>query len=114
MTETGHTIADDGSSNYQFRLFRALKGSIWLAALGFLWLLDAFHVLRFSYTWPALIILAGVMMIVSRIIYSSAAAAAYYAEPPYTPGAPSQTVPPSEPGSTTNTTTGTDTHEGGN
>ena len=107
MTETGQTIANDGSSGYQFRLFRALKGSIWLATLGFLWLLDGFHILRFSDTWPALIILAGVMMILSRTIYASAAAAAYQ---PYTPVAPSQPVPPPEVGSIPPT----DTHEGGN
>lgn len=111
MTETGETLANDGSSGYQFRLFRALKGSIWLATLGFLWLLDAFHILRFSYTWPALIILAGVMMIVSRTIYASAAANAYYAAPPYTPSAPSETAPSPE---VTSTTAPTETHEGGN
>ncbi len=113
MTETGQNFADDGSSNYQLRLFRALKGSIWLGVIGLLELLDAFHLIRWAYSWPALIILAGVMMILQRTVYASAAAA-FYAEPPYTPGPPSQTVPSSEVGSHTDTTTHTDTHEGGN
>ena len=107
MTETGQTLANDGSSGYQFRLFRALKGSIWLATLGLLWLLDAFHILRFSYTWPALIILAGVMMIISRTVYASAAANAYYAEPIVPPAPAPQPATQSEP-------THSDTHEGGN
>ena len=110
MTETGLTLADDGSSNYQLRLLRALKGSIWLVFIGILALLDAFRLVPWSYSWPTIIILAGVMMIIQRTIYASAAAAAYSA------GAPSQTVPPFEVGSTnpdTHTTAPTDTHEGG-
>ena len=103
MTETGQTLANDGSSGYQFRLFRALKGSIWLATFGLLWLLDAFRILRLSYTWPAFIILVGVMMIVSRTLYASAAAQAYYAEPVVPPAPATYTEP-----------TPTDTHEGGN
>ena len=107
MTETGLTLANDGSSGYQFRLFRALKGSIWLGTLGILWLFDAFRILRFSDTWPALIILAGVMMILSRTLYASAAAHVFYA------GAPSQSASSIEVGPTESAPP-TDTHEGGN
>ena len=110
MTDTGQTIAPDGSQMYQLRVLRALRGSLWLIAPGILWLLDAFQILRFSYTWPALIILAGVMMIISRMIFSSAATAAFYAEPTSTPSTPSQPVPPAEVGSITPT----EPHEGGN
>ncbi len=85
--------------------------SIWLVFIGVLALLDAFHLVRWSYSWPTIIILAGVMMIIQRTVYAHAAAAAY------SQGAPSQTVPPFEVGSTTphnESTTNHDTHEGGN
>ena len=107
MTETGMTLADDGSSNYQFRLLRALKGSIWLVFMGILVLLDAFRIVRLSYSWPAIIILAGVMMIVQRTIYASA-----YPLVVPSPTVPSHMVPPSDAGSTIPTST--DTREGGN
>lgn len=102
MTETGLTLSDDGSSNYQLRLLRALRGSVWLVFIGILALLDAFHIVRWSYSWPTIIILAGVMMIIQRTIYASAAAAAYH---PYAPPPAPEPEPPA---------THTDTHEGGN
>ena len=109
MTDMGLPLADDGSPHYQYRIMRALKGSIWLFAIGILVLLDAFRLLRWEYTWPILIILAGVMMIIQRTIYASAAAEAYAAS------APSQTVPPFEAAPTNpDPQTHTDTHEGGN
>ncbi len=92
MTETGASLSDDGSPNYRFRVLRALKGSVWLAAIGFLFLLSAFHLLRWDYSWPFLIILAGVMMIVQRAFYNSAANAATYQPGPIITPAPQAPV----------------------
>ena len=124
MTETGMTLSDDGSANYQLRVLRAFKGSIWLIFIGILVLLDAFRLVRWSYSWPTIIILAGVMMIIQRTVYANAAAAVYapvtpsQTVPPFevgsaAAGTSSHVVPPAEPAATTTQTT-TDTHEGGN
>jgi hypothetical protein len=72
MLETGPTLSDDGAPNYQFRVLRALRGSVWLLVLGLLFLLEAFHILSWNSSWPALLILAGLMMILERTVYARA------------------------------------------
>jgi hypothetical protein len=99
MTETGLPLASDGTPGYQFRLVRALRGAIWLMAIGILWLLDSFNLMSWSDSWPWIVILAGIFMILQRVAYNNAAAAAYV-PPVYTPPAPA--TPESE------------TREGGN
>jgi hypothetical protein len=92
MTRTGKGIAYDGTPDYNVRVVSALNGSIWLIVIGGLWLLDIFHILHWSDSWPWLIILVGVMMLAKRAAYNSAAAAC--APPVY----PSSYPPPaSEP-----------------
>lgn len=99
MTEAGGSMSDDGSPGYQIRVVRAIRGSVWVAAIGVLCLLSAFDLLRWNYSWPVLIILAGVMMIAQRFFYNSAAAAASYQTGPIiTP--PPQTYPAESSGST--------------
>jgi len=77
MTEAGLPIASDGSAAYTLRVLRALKWSIWLAAIGILNLLDAFHILTWHYTWPFLVILLGVVILVQRTAYQAVYNQAY-------------------------------------
>jgi hypothetical protein len=83
MTDTGTGLADDGTPGYQFRLFRALRGSVWIILIGVLFLLDTFDIVSWSHSWPIIIIVAGLMAIFQRISYGSAMSAAYpYPAPP--------------------------------
>jgi B-box zinc finger/Domain of unknown function (DUF5668) len=83
MTDTGGGFADDGTPGYQFRLFRALRGSIWVTLIGILFLLDQLTNLSWGRSWPIIIIVAGLMAIFQRTSYSSAMANPYpYVPPP--------------------------------
>ena len=86
MTETGVGVADDGTPGYQFRLFRALRGSVWVTLIGVLFLLDSFNILSWGRSWPVIIIVAGLMAIFQRVSWNSAMAAPY--SYPAAPGAP--------------------------
>ena len=89
MTGTGNGIADDGTPAYQYRLFSALRGSIWVILVGVLFLLDSFEILSWSHSWPLFIIVAGLMAVFQRTTFNSAAAVAYpYGVPPASPVAP--------------------------
>src|SRR5260370_512983 len=77
MNDTGAGLADDGTPGYQFRLFRALRGSVWVTLIGVLFLLDSFDILSWGRSWPVIIIVAGLMAIFQRISYSSAMAVPY-------------------------------------
>ncbi len=92
MTDSGTGLADDGSPGYQFRLFRALRGSVWVTLIGVLFLLDSFSILSWGRSWPVIIIVAGLMAIFQRVSYNTAMAAPY----PYPPPHPSP--PPPDPG----------------
>ena len=97
MTSYGGGLRADGSPDYHLRVFRALRGSVWLALVGLLFFLDAYGILTWGHSWPLFIILAGVMTVLQRAAYSSAAAAT----PPYYPGygypAQPQDPPPATP-----------------
>jgi len=91
MTDTGTGLADDGTPGYQFRLFRALRGSVWVTLIGVLFLLDSFDIVSWGHSWPIIIIVAGLMAIFQRVSYNSAMSPAYpYPAPP----APPPTSPP--------------------
>jgi B-box zinc finger len=92
MTDAGNGLADDGTPGYQFRLFRALRGSIWVTLVGILFLLDQLTSLSWGRSWPIFIIVAGLMAIFQRVSYSGAMTNPY----PYTPP-PAATPPPAEP-----------------
>jgi B-box zinc finger/Domain of unknown function (DUF5668) len=92
MTDSGTGLADDGTPGYQFRLFRALRGSVWVTLIGVLFLLDSFSILSWGRSWPVIIIVAGLMAIFQRVSYNTAVAAPY----PYPPPHPSP--PPPDPG----------------
>jgi hypothetical protein len=92
MTDTG-PLADDGTAAYKFRLFHALRGSIWVMLIGVLFLLDISHILPWSRSWPLFIIIAGVMAVLQRAVFSSAANAPYpYMAPPPPPAGPAPTA----------------------
>jgi hypothetical protein len=93
MTDTGTGLADDGTPGYQYRLFRALRGSVWVTLIGVLFLLDSFDILSWGRSWPVIIIVAGLMAIFQRVSYSSVMAAPY----PY-PAPPAAPPPPTDPG----------------
>jgi len=76
MTETGASLTYDGTPAYNLRVLRALRGSVWLTLIGILALLDSFRVVRWHYSWPWIIIMVGIMLILERTVYNSAAAAA--------------------------------------
>jgi hypothetical protein len=95
MTDTGTGLADDGTPAYQFRLFRALRGSVWIILIGVLFLLDSFGILSWGHSWPVIIIVAGLMAIFQRTSYSAAMATPYPYPYPTPPAAP---PPPPDPG----------------
>ncbi len=86
MLESGVGFANDGTPGYPMRVLRALRFAVWLAALGLLFLLDAFHILTWHHSWPFLVILAGVMALVQRAAVQ--ASAVTYAHPAAAPVAP--------------------------
>jgi hypothetical protein len=97
MTDSGTGIADDGTPGYQFRLFRALRGSIWVILVGVLFLLDSFDILSWSRSWPLFIIVAGLMAIFQKLAYSGAMPPTPYPYPA-PPSAPPAAAPPADPG----------------
>ncbi len=96
MTNSGYGLSDDGTPAYQLRLFRALRGSIYVILVGVLFFLDSFYILSWGHSWPLFIIVAGLMSFFERSAYSSAAAAPYSYSPAGT------VVPPSASSTVTN------------
>jgi len=95
MTEYGAPLADDGTAMYRYRVFHALRGSIWIVLVGVMFLLDSFHILSWGRSWPLFIIVAGVMAVFRGVAYSGGAYPSYihpHAPPPEAP-----TQPPAEP-----------------
>lgn len=98
LTSYGYGLTGDGSTDYRLRVFRALRGSVWVGLVGLLFFLDEFTPLKWDHSWPLFIILAGVMTFLQRAVYSSAQPVAPYAPgyaPPYgyTPQPPPATTP---------------------
>jgi hypothetical protein len=96
MTDTGTSLADDGTPAYRYRLFCALRGSIWVLLIGILFLLDSFDILSWGHSWPVLIIAAGLMVILRRISYPPATAAYPYPNPYAVPPTPPAPPPPGQ------------------
>ena len=70
-----------GTSTYRLRTLRALTPSAWLVLIGTLILLDALRLLRWSYSWPWIIIFAGFLLLLKR----SVPASVYVAQAPPAP-----------------------------
>ena len=88
MTDTGTSLTDDGSPSYRYRLYCALRGSIWITVIGILFLLDTFGILSWGHSWSILIIVAGLMIIMRRASYPPLTPYPYpnpYAAPPAAP-----------------------------
>ncbi|SNT26960.1 hypothetical protein SAMN05421770_106201 [Granulicella rosea] len=75
LTETGHGLADDGTPFYRLRLYRALRSSIWLSAIGLMLMLNGFRILRWEHSWPWFLILAGALALLERMTYNNIATA---------------------------------------
>jgi hypothetical protein len=88
MTSTGATLADDGTPLYRMRLFRALRGSIWVILVGVLFFLASYDIVPWSRSWPLFIIVGGLMMVFERTAFSTATAPLYPYPPPPTPPTP--------------------------
>jgi hypothetical protein len=125
MTASGAGLSSDGTAGYRLRVFRALRGPVWLALVGLLFFLDEFDILSWGHSWPLFIILAGVMTVLERAAYSAAAAAmpVYdpaiygapqpgYGAPNYPPQPPVAAPAPTEPASTSIVPTSTHDQEG--
>jgi hypothetical protein len=94
MTDTGTSLTDDGSPSYRYRLYCALRGSIWITVIGILFLLDTFGILSWGHSWSILIIVAGLMIIMRRASYPPLTPYPYpnpYAAPPAAPPPPADT-----------------------
>ena len=89
MTNSGASLADDGSPAYRMRFMVALRGSFWIILVGVLFLLDTFHILSWGHSWPLFIISVGVLLVVERAAFNSASATPY----PYPPPAPAPENP---------------------
>jgi hypothetical protein len=102
MTETGSSLTDDGTPAYRYRLFCALRGSIWIIVIGVLIGLDTFGVLSWGHSWPVLIIVAGLMVIFRQISYHAPAYpypnpySVPVAAPPPPPDTGTSIVPPTQ------------------
>ena len=99
MMETGGGISDDGTPMYKIRLFRALRGSIWVILVGIVFFLATFDILSWGRSWPLFIIVAGLMTLFERAAYRDAPAGYPYVPVP--------AVPPAEPSSTGTTAAST-------
>lgn len=81
MTEFGAPLADDGTVLYRYRLFHALRGSVWIMLVGVMFLLDSFGILSWGRSWPLFIIVAGLMAVFRGVAYSGAGAYPAYIHP---------------------------------
>ena len=86
---------DTGTDSYNLRVFRALRGSVWVMLIGVLLFLDSFDLITWSHSWPLLLIVAGAMALFRTTAYSGLTSNPYaYATPPAAPAAPATPPPP--------------------
>jgi hypothetical protein len=91
MTDYGSGLTDDGTPMYRLRLVRAMRGSIWVIVVGFMFLLSSFNILSWGRSWPIFIIVAGLIAILERSVFTSVATSGYpyqTAPPPPAPATP--------------------------
>ena len=74
-----------GGADYRLRTLYALTPAAWLGLIGTLILLDALRLLRWSHSWPWILILAGLLLLLRRILPASAYVPA---TPPLSPAPP--------------------------
>jgi hypothetical protein len=111
MTSTGHTLENDGTDYYRWRLAHALSGCTWLVLVGVVMLLDSLHILRWGSSWPIFLIGAGILLMLRHSLMTGYV-------PPVPPYPPHAAPPaPATPATTSTdivptTPTGSDTQEG--
>jgi TM2 domain-containing membrane protein YozV len=110
MTETGSSLSDDGTAMYRIRLFRALRGSVWVILVGVVFFLATFDILSWGHSWPLFIIVAGLMTLLERAAYANAPAGYPYATGPSGPSN-SAAEPASTPAATTAIVPSNHTHD---
>jgi hypothetical protein len=93
MVDSGAGFENDGTGYYQWRLHRAIRGSVWLVFIGVIFLLHALRILTFAHSWPLFLIGGGVLLFFKRAMYPGYG----YGYPPY----PGTTPPPAAPVTTT-------------
>ncbi len=94
MTETGSSLSNDGTAMYRIRLFRALRGSVWVILVGVVFFLATFNILSWGHSWPLFIIVAGLMTLLERAAYANAPAGyPYAASAPGPSNSPAETAP---------------------
>ena len=76
LGESGLGLQSDGTPAYRFRVIRACRGAIWLFLIGLWFLLESLHLVLLHHTWPLILIVAGVLLLVERLSYNAAAAGA--------------------------------------
>lgn len=107
MTCSGQSLENDGTPLYHWRLAHAFTSAFWVFLIGIIWLLDALGILRWSHSWPLLLIGGGLMLIFKRTMYDS------YVYGPPTPGTPA--TPPAPPAVTSTDIVPSDhSHDPGN
>ena|SRR5436853_3215308 len=72
--------------------FRSGSGAFWLVGLGILFLLDTVGGIRFHYTWPVILIMAGLMQVFAHNLSDEG-----HIQPGMYPMAPGQATPPPAP-----------------
>lgn len=92
MTSFGQSLGDDGTPGYRLRVFRALRGSVWLVLIGVLFFLNELRVLSWGHSWPVFLIVIGLLAIAERAAYSDAQATQFYAQPSTAAAAPGATT----------------------
>jgi hypothetical protein len=69
MISTGQGLENDGSADYRWRVSSAVRSSIWVVLVGFVWLLDILHILSWSRSWPIYLIAFGLLGLFKRGMY---------------------------------------------
>jgi len=68
----------EGPSLAGLRVLRASRGAVWVLLIGVIMILNAFHLIVWTLSWPYFIILAGVMALLERTVSNAAAANAWH------------------------------------
>jgi hypothetical protein len=89
MMSTGHSLDNDGTRYYRWRLANAVHYSMWIVLTGVLWLLDVLRILTWRRSWPIYLIAFGVLAIFRR---TTEVPYIPYAAPPSYPAAPAPTT----------------------
>jgi len=77
--------------------FRTAQGAVWMVTIGVLFLLETLGVVRFHYTWPVLLIVAGLVQVLCRTLSDEGHIQPFAVAPPAAPIAPPPAATPAAP-----------------